>query len=210
VASGTNGNRTATLLNITTKIYGLVLDGKHFPTCSSAKIAAAGVNGDTVCPAKAAVAKGAITALLGSASDLKKAGAACNPLLHVWNGGQGKLVYFFVDQAPNHKCLGGLIHTGQVGPYPATYTRQGNNLVINVPIPTYVDYPLGPNVLVGSLTSENLTYQSNTTTVGGKKVVSIASVGCKTGKKRPYSVSFKARLGSGTPETTTVSHVASC
>jgi len=40
-AMGTNGNRTAVLLNIKTKIYGLKVDGKDFPTCSAAKIAAA-------------------------------------------------------------------------------------------------------------------------------------------------------------------------
>ena len=39
-AGGTNGNRTAPLTDITTKIYGVVSDGKDFPTCSLNKIAA--------------------------------------------------------------------------------------------------------------------------------------------------------------------------
>ena len=36
--SGTNGNRSAVLLEIKTKIYGLAIDAKDFPTCSLAKM----------------------------------------------------------------------------------------------------------------------------------------------------------------------------
>ena len=53
------------------------------------------------------VATGAITAAVGPATSFTAAAAACDPLLHVWNGGQGKLTFFFVDQAPSHECLGG-------------------------------------------------------------------------------------------------------
>ena len=38
-ATGTNGNRTAVTLDFLTKIYGLKVDGKDFPTCSLHKIA---------------------------------------------------------------------------------------------------------------------------------------------------------------------------
>ena len=47
-AAGTNGNRTAVTLDFLTKIYGLKVDGKDFPTCSAAKIAA--LHSDTACP----------------------------------------------------------------------------------------------------------------------------------------------------------------
>ncbi|MGH2877547.1 MAG: hypothetical protein ACRDLV_14950, partial [Solirubrobacteraceae bacterium] len=122
-ASGTNGNRTAVLTDITTKVYGIKADGKDFPKCSSAKIAAN--QNDTKCPKGALVASGWITALVGPANDFGPSGnaatGACDPLLHVWNSGQGKLTFFFVDQGTKHQCLGGILHTGQVGPYPATY-----------------------------------------------------------------------------------------
>jgi hypothetical protein len=202
-ASGTNGNRTATLLDIKTKMYGIVADGKHFPTCSLAKIAAA--KKDTSCSPKALVATGAITAVVGSSTNFKIPGAACNPLLHVWNGGQGKLVFFFVD-APGHLCLGGALTTGAVGPYAGHYSVQGKYLVTDVPIPTYVDFP-APG-LVGSLMTEDLTYSKNTVKVGGKTYAANASIGCKNGK-RPYSVTFKATQG-GKTETKTVSAKASC
>ncbi|MGH3417233.1 MAG: hypothetical protein ACRDSS_12260, partial [Actinocrinis sp.] len=145
-ASGTHGNRTAVLLDLKTKIYGLRADGKDFPTCTPAQIGAA--QNDTVCPKAARVATGYITATLGSASNFQASGQACDPVLDVWNGGPGKLTFFFVDTA-SHQCLGGALHTGQVGPYPATYKTQGKYLVVDVPIPSYVDFPV-PG-LAGSL-----------------------------------------------------------
>ena len=107
--TGTNGNRAGVQSIISTKIYGLVEDGKDFPTCSLAEIANA--KNDTVCPKGAEVATGFITATLGSSTNFQVAGAACDPLLDVWNSGQGKLTFFFVD-TPTHQCLGGALKTG--------------------------------------------------------------------------------------------------
>jgi hypothetical protein len=206
VAAGTNGNRTATLLDIKTKIYGLVADGKDFPTCTLATIGAA--KSDTGCPKGSLVATGAITSVVGSAMDLKAPGAACDPLLHVWNGGQGKLVFFFVDQAPAHVCLGGALTTGQVGPYQATYKRVGKFLVTDLPIPKYVDFPL-PG-LVGSLLTSDLNYLKVSKKVHGKTVAANASIGCQHGK-RPYSTIFSAQLGAGGPkEVKTIPGTAPC
>jgi hypothetical protein len=205
-AAGTNGNRTAVLLDIKTKIYGLTADGEDFPTCSLNKIAAAGVNGDTVCPKGAEVATGSITATVGSKSNFTAPGAACAPLLDVWNSGQGKLTYFFVD-TPAHQCLGGALHTGSTGPYPATYKRQGKYLLIDLPIPSYVSFPVG---LAGSLETEHLVWFKATKKVKGKTVAAIASVGCQKGK-RPYSMTFTATLPTtGTRETKTISKSAPC
>lgn len=206
-ASGTGGNRTAPLTNIKATIYGLVYDGKDFPTCSLAKIAAA--KSDTVCPKGALVASGSITAVIGPQADPSASAPGtvpCDPLLHAWNAGPGKLVFFFIDQAPNHTCAGGAITTGTVGPYPATIKRVGKNLVINTPIPTYVSFPLAG--VEGSLETETLTYLKLTKNVGGKKVAYVASVGCKKGK-RPYSVAFTAQMN-GQSQTTTVSGSQKC
>jgi hypothetical protein len=192
-SSATPGQRTAVLTDITTKIYGLKADGKDFPTCSSASIANNG--DDTKCPKGARVATGSITAAVGSATDFTAAAAPCDPLLHVWNSGQGKLTFFFVDQAPNHECLNGQLRTGQVGPYPATYKTKGKYLVVDVPVPHYVSFP-APGV-AGSLETEHLNWLKVTKKVHGKTVAASASVGCLKGK-RPYTTTFTANLPTST------------
>ncbi|MGO9974076.1 MAG: hypothetical protein ACLPZR_12595 [Solirubrobacteraceae bacterium] len=191
-AAGTNGNRTAVLTNITTKIYGVKADGKDFPTCSLTTIANA--HNDTVCPKGAEVATGFITAAVGAANNFAVAGASCDPLLDVWNAGQGKLVYFFVD-TPTHQCLGGALKTGSTGPYPATETTQGKYLVVAVPVPSYVSFPAPGEA--GSLETEHLVWAKHTTKVKGKTVASIASVACLKGK-RPYTTTFEANLPNST------------
>jgi len=210
VASGTNGNRTAPLTNIKTTVYGLVSDGKDFPTCSLAKIQAA--KSDTGCPKGALVASGSITATLGPVTDTSATSpqnAPCNPLLDVWNAGQGKVVYFFVDQGPNHLCAGGAVPTGFVGPFPGTIKTVGKNLVMNTPIPAYVSFPL--TGVEGSLTGETLTWKNLSKKLKtGKTVRYGASVACKGGK-RPYSVAFTAESGPGGPSSTdTVSGTQKC
>jgi hypothetical protein len=205
-ATGTNGNRTAVLTDIKTKIYGLKADGKDFPTCSLAKISAAG--NDTSCPKGAQVASGYITASVGAQNNFALAGTPCDPLLHVWNSGQGKLTFFFVDTAPNHECLGGALTTGKVGPYPATYKTQGKYLVVDVPVPHYVSFP-APGV-AGSLETEHLVWAKVTKKVKGKTVAATASIGCQ-GKKRPYSTTFTANLPTtGQTQTSSVPGSAKC
>jgi hypothetical protein len=191
---------------ISTKIYGLIEDGKDFPTCSLTKIANA--KNDSVCPKGAEVATGWITAALGSATDFKAAAAACDPQLDVWNSGQGKLTFFFVD-TPTHQCLGGALKTGSTGPYPATYKRVGNYLQFTVATPNYINYPL-PG-LVGSLESEHLKYLKQTRKVHGKTVAITSSIGCQ-GKKRPYSATFSSTLPPVGPatETDTISDAGPC
>jgi hypothetical protein len=209
-ANGTNGNRTAILLDVKTKIYGVKSDGKDFPTCSVAKIAAAGPNGDKVCPKAAMVATGDITAALGSPSNFSATSAGivpCAPFLHVWNGGQGKLVFFFVTNNTNHTCAFGAVTTGGTPPYPATVKMQGKYMVTNVPIPSSISFPSG---FAGSLLTENLNFLKKTKKVHGKTVASMSSFACKNGK-RPYSNTFTATLPpTHQTQTATVSGSAKC
>jgi hypothetical protein len=209
-AMGTNGNRTAVTLDFLTKIYGLKVDGKDFPTCSLKKIATD--KSDSGCPKGAKVASGFITAALGSYKNFAATAPgvqACDPKLDVWNGGQGKLTFFFVTDS-THVCLGGALTTGGTPPYPATYKNQGGFLVTNVPIPAAINFPLGPGVLAGSLESEHLVWAKRTKKVKGKTVASVASVACKGGK-RPYSTKITANLPSThETQTTTVSGSAKC
>jgi hypothetical protein len=207
VSPGTPGNRTAILKDIKTTIYGITADGKDFPTCSLAKIAKA--KNDSGCPKKAEVAAGYIKATLGDPTNFATGGAACDPALDVWNAGQGKLVFFFVTNAA-HQCLGGSLKTGSTPPYPGTYKTHGKNLVVDVPIPDTINYPLGlSGALVGSLSFEHLKWFKSTTKKNGKTVAALSSVGCK-GKKRPYSMSFTSTLPGQANETDSVSHTAPC
>jgi hypothetical protein len=207
-AAGTAGNRTAVLLDIKTKIYGLTADGKDFPTCSLKQIAAAAGNGDTVCPKGAEVATGNITASVGAANNFAIPGEACDPLLDVWNSGQGKLTFFFVDTQA-HQCLAGALTTGKTGPYPATYKQQGKYLVVDVPVPPYVSFPL--TGVAGSLETEHLNWLKLTKKVHGKTVAAVASIGCQNGK-RPYSMTFTANLptAGAAKEKDTISKSAPC
>ncbi|HTP18700.1 MAG TPA: hypothetical protein VMJ65_03800 [Solirubrobacteraceae bacterium] len=206
-ANGTGGNRTAPLTNIKTTIYGLVSDGKDFPTCSAGKIINAG--NDKVCPKGALVASGSITALLGPATDQSASNpqiVPCDPLLDVWNAGQGKIVFFFVETA-THTC--GPIQTGGVPPYPGTIKTVGKNLVQNTPIPNYVSFPI--TGVEGSLTSLTLHWKNLSTKLkNGKTVHYATSVACKGGK-RPYSEQFTAETSEGgTPSSGTVTGTQKC
>jgi hypothetical protein len=185
-ASGTQGNRTAVMDDIKTTLYGVKSNWASLPGCTATQINNA--HNDTGCPKKAEVASGSITALLGERTNFAVGGAACDPLLDVWNAGKGKLAFFFVD-TPSHACVS--LQTGSTGAYPGTYGGQGKNLVINVLIPSFVSYPVSG--LAGSLTSETLHYAKGTVKVKGKSVPLLAAVGCKHGK-RPYSTAFTATL----------------
>jgi hypothetical protein len=185
-ASGTAGNRAAPLTNITNTFYGLTSNGKYFKTCSLSKIATA--ENDTSCPKAALVATGGLTAVLGPASNLSATAPNTTPCarnIDVWNAGQGKLVYFFTG--PPNTCGG--LGTGAVGPFPATLTVKSGTLILDVPIPNSVSFPV-PG-LQGSLLTEHLSFKNQTIKVKGKTIPFFASVGCKGGK-RPNATSFVA------------------
>jgi hypothetical protein len=198
VTPGTAGNRAGILLKINNTVYGLKVNVKGLPTCSIGAITSAGT--DAKCPKGALVAKGSIKALLGPTTNFAESATSgtCNPNLDVWNAGQGKLAFFFVPTLTGaHACLGGSIKPGAVPPYAGTYTQSGKNIVINVPIPATVDYPV--QGLVGSLQSETLKWSSP----------GITSVACQ-GNKRPYTNTFTATLPKQAKQVTKTSGSAPC
>jgi hypothetical protein len=204
VTPGTAGDRAGILHSITTKIDDVKVDVKGFPTCSASKINAA--QDDTGCPKQALVASGYINASLGSPSNpAASAGAACDPDLDVWNGGSGKLVFFFVEQGA-HQCLGGALHTGQVGPWTGSYKQAGSNLDVTIPVPNTVDYPLGLNGgQVGSLSKEYLDWKSQS--MNGN--YDIETLGCSG--QRAYTFGFSATaLTGGAAQSASTSGKASC
>jgi hypothetical protein len=196
-ASGNNGDRTAPLTDIKTKIYGLKTNTKGRPTCSAAKINKA--FSDAGCPKGALIATGSIKAILGPVADPSASNpnlVPCDPLLHAWNGGGGKIVFFFVDKAPVHTC--GPLQTGGVPAFVGTAKVVGKSLVQDTPVPSKVSFPI-PGV-EGSLTSLTLGFSKAYNT----------SVACNKGK-RPYSVTFTAESAPGAaPQSSTVSGTQKC
>lgn len=207
-ANGLNGNRAAPLVDIKTTMYGVRSNAGAFPTCSAAKITADPTKWDKACPKGSLVATGPVHALLGPATDLKAAGSPCNPFLHVYNGGKGKLVFFFVIIPPKYTCA--TLQTGASAPYIGHVKQVGKNLVTDVPLPPDVSTSAGGLTGVyGSLITETLTYKNLTTNVKGKKVGYQESFACKNGK-RPYSVQFTS-VNQGQKETPqTVKGSAKC
>jgi hypothetical protein len=184
------------------KIYGMKVDGKHFPSCSFNKIAAA--KNDNVCPRKAQVASGAIVATLNGSG----APEPCTPFLDVWNSGQGQLTYFF-RIGGIHQCGG--LQTGSTPPYKGTYKTQGGYYSSDVKIPDQINYPLAS--LTGLLFHEHLNFTSQTKFVKGKKYISQSVTGCKAGK-RPWTLQVLTApitQGKGGPsQVSTVSGKPSC
>ncbi len=204
-ANATSGKVAAPLILIKTTIYGAVANLKDFPTCSFAKIDT-GPKFNASCPKGSEVATGQVHAILTGPA-LTPPGTACNPGLAIYNGGGGKEWYFFT--ASGTAC--GSLHTGDTQPYPGTIKQSGKNLVLNVPLPSFVSTAVaGHTGLYGSLVKEVVSAKATSIKVKGKTVWSQATVACQ-GTKRPYSVSFTAVPAAGAPGVTaTVSGSAKC
>jgi hypothetical protein len=210
-ANGTGGNRAAPLVRLTTTFYGLRTNGKYFPTCSL-KTVGSPPTYDKACPKGSLVAQGPVTGLLGPGND----GSAshhtpCDPYLHVYNSGQGKLTYFFNTIPPTHTCAG--LPTGASAPYPATLKIKGKNLVLDLPLPPDVSTVAGNlKGVYASLITFDLKFAKLTKKVHGKTVGFIESIGCNAGK-RPWSQKFTAvnfsNLGGGS-ESATINGSTKC
>lgn len=195
----------APLVDLKDKIYGLTSNPKPFPTCSVTTITT-GPKFDAACPKGSQVATGQVQSILGPPT-LAKPGTNCNPQLHVYNAGKGKLWFFFTTRSGTD-CNG--LTTGATAPYPGTIKQQGKYLVTDVPLPPDISTKVaGHNNLYGSLITETIQWKKLTTKVKGKTVGFESSVACLHGK-RPYSQSFTATNGSGVTETKTVSGSAKC
>jgi hypothetical protein len=205
VANNTDSTKAAAVLvDIKTKIYGLVSNAKAFPTCSATQMLAQ--KSDTFCPAKSKFATGLVNSLLGDPTLAKSNRISCNPNLDVFNAGGGKLWFFFTTHSAI-QCAG--LTTGQTAPYPGFISQQGKYQVTDVPLPPDVSTKVAnqPN-FYGSLIKEQLNWAKLTTKVKGKTVGNNVSIGCLKGK-RPWSIAFTAMNG-GTRETSTVTGSAPC
>ena len=143
----------------------------------------------------------------GNPSLLKSNRTPCNPNLDVFNGGKGKLWFFFTVHSAT-QC--GTLKTGQTAPYVGRVTQQGKYQLTKVHLPPDVSSKVAniPGVY-GSLSKEVLTWYKLTTKVKGKTVGNNASVGCLHGK-RPWSVQFIATTNGHDQQKTTVKGSAKC
>jgi hypothetical protein len=213
MSSTTAGNVGAPLTNIRTTTYGVKApNGGMFPTCSIAKISANnGNNGkwNAVCPKGSLVASGSVTAALTSpSSNLAGPGAPCQLGLWVYNGGPGKLTFFFTTTPA--QCDG--LTTGDAAPWLGTVSEQGKNLVTNVPEPADVSFNAGNVGLFGSLETEVLHFKKMTVKKHGKVYPFIESTGCLK-HARAYTVSYiatQSNTGSPTEASGTVKGSAGC
>lgn len=193
-ANATSGKVAAPLVEIKTTVYGLISNASKFPTCSSAKILTP-PKYDGNCPKAAEVATGTVDAEIGGPTLDPTKAISCKPGLDVWNGGGGKLWYFFTAASPT-QC-GGLT-TGQTAPYPGTVKQSGKNLVMDVPLPPDVSTKVANHTgLYGSLIAEKVAFKK--TAYKGHPL--LASVGCK-GSKRPYTVAYSAVASASSPKVT--------
>lgn len=213
MGSTTAGNVGAPLVSIKTTIYGLKApNAKYFPTCTANKINQNNGNGgkwNGVCPKASLVGTGTVTAALTSPTvKLAGPGASCNLVLWVYNGGAGKLTYFFTTTPA--QCDG--LSTGAAAAWTGTVSQGGKNLVTNTPEPSDVSYNAGNVGLFGSLLTEVLKFKKTTVKHAGKTLPFIESIGCSK-HARPFSIAYTATestSGSPTVGTGTVKGSAKC
>jgi hypothetical protein len=205
-SNATAGLVAAPLINIKTTIYGVRSNLNKFPTCSF-KTIDTGPKFNAACPKASLVASGQVNSFLGDPTLTASSRFACNPGLTVYNGGGGKEWFFFT--ASGTQC--GSLHTGDTQPYPGSVKQKGKNLVINVPLPSFVSTAVaGHTGLYGSLVKQVLNVKPATIKVKGKKYGATEAIGCKNGK-RPWSVAFTAVPAAGQPgQTVTKSGAAKC
>src|SRR5579863_906390 len=213
MSSTTQGNVGAPLVDIKTTTFGVKApNAAMFPTCSVAKISANNGNSgkwNAVCPKGSLVATGTVTAALTSPSkNLAGPGAPCALGLWVYNGGPGKLTFFFTTTPA--QCDG--LTTGDAAPWLGKVSESGKNLVTNVPEPADVSYNAGNIGLFGSLQTEVLHFKKMSVKKGKKTYPFIESFVC-TKHSRPFTITYAAtqsNTGSPTEAVGTVKGSASC
>jgi len=219
-AKGSSGGNAAPLTKIVAKVYGLTYNGKDFPTCSAAKINAAGSSGqwDKVCPKGSYIGGGAVEAQLTPPAS--GTGTACDPYLRIFNGGPTTQTFFFVvspwtDSAgtvPSSRTCAGTKTGVACAAYSGTLSHSGKTAVLTIKLPGCASTNAAGLGLYAALQKLDVTYNKLTTKVNGKVIGYGESVAC-LGNKRPYSITFTAQnyKGHSPPtQTTTINHTATC
>jgi hypothetical protein len=200
------GDRPAPLKDVKVKIYGVKLDVGSLPVCTDAKIQQKKTNPNGGCPAGSVIGNGPTHALLGpsaSPSSSPSAGVvACNPYLHIFNGGKRTQVFYYYTRSATD-CHG--LTTGATAPFDGHISYSGGNVIIDIPQPPDVSTAVaGLPHYYSSLISATYTFPK---TNHGK--VYMAATGCKAGK-RPWSITITNQNYDGSSDTQTVKGSSAC
>ncbi len=196
------GKRAAPLMDVKLTMYGVKLQGGKLPVCTRSKILANKTNPIGGCPRNSLIGGGPVHSLLGPSGDPSSKGTVCNTNLNLFTSGPKRQILYFWTKSL--KDCGGLL-TGATAPWENTISYSGPNAVVNTPLPPDVSTKVANQPgLFGSLIGERLVFPK---TVGGK--LALLGIGCKNGK-RPWSITFTARLSSGGDETRTVKGSSKC
>ncbi|HEX3805097.1 MAG TPA: hypothetical protein VHV75_19890 [Solirubrobacteraceae bacterium] len=192
MGSTTSGNVGAPLVDIKSTVTGVKNYAQYFPKCTAGQINGSGASSgkwNAVCPKGSLIASGTVqAALVSSSANLAGPGSPC--LLHLWgyNGGVGKVTFFFTTNPA--QCDG--LSTGAAAAWTGTSKQSGSKWINDVPEPADVSYNAGNlnGSLFGSLQSETLNWKKVTVKHGGKTYPYLASIGCKG--SRSYSIKYTA------------------
>jgi hypothetical protein len=212
-AGGTHGRPAAPLIKIVAKNYGMVTNGKQFPTCTSSKINANGnkpgnKGWNKICPKGSLIGQGPVSAEFVNPNPPYNVVGQCNPYLYIYNGGPKTQVFFFTEYpyAPSksYRCLGGHVVTGAAPAYDGTVSYIGKTWVLTIPLPPTVSNNAGGTGLFASLVKLHVVYSHATLRKNGKTIHYGQSIACSSGK-RPYSFAFTAQnFNEQSPHTQTV------
>lgn len=191
MGSTTSGNVGAPLVEIKSTVAGITSNAKYFPKCTAGQINGSGASSgkwNAVCPKGSLVASGTVhAALVSSSANLAGPGSACSLKLWGYNGGVGKVTFFFTTSPA--VCDG--LSTGAAAAWSGNVSGAGGKWITDVPEPADVSYNAGNlGSLFGSLQSETLNWKNVTVKHAGKVYPYLASTGCKG--SRVYSIKYTA------------------
>ena len=197
------GERPGPLTRVTFKIYGVKLDFGKLPVCTDAKIEKNKTNPNGGCPAGSLIGNGPVHSVLGPTNNPSSSVGvvACNPFLHVFNGGPRTQVLYLYTKTPSD-CHG--LTTGATAPYDAHISYSGKYAIIDIPQPPDVSTHAANLPFYGSLMNEVISFAK---TVHGKAYM--VGVSCKSGK-RPWSITMSDQKYDGTRETQTITGKSAC
>jgi hypothetical protein len=191
--NGTNHNARP-ITDIVVKQYGVQSFGQDFPTCTAAKINAAGnaMDWNKVCPKGSLIGGGPVHAELLAQTGTGSP-AACNPFLDIYNGGKSTQTFFFVvgPQSPGGKYACATAKTGTSCAAYSGSVKYANNvgtITIHLP-PCASTAAANLTGVYASLHKLDVNYPDTTKGKGGHYY--LQSMACKSGK-RPYSTTFTA------------------
>lgn len=175
-ADGPGGVRASTPNSLGWKFAGVHFNGKLVPSCTADQIDAK--QSDSVCPPKALVGAGKVTALLGPSGD-PTSNITCEKDLKVYSAGaKGQTLYIYGDPA---KCAG----VNYLAPAAMTVTKGKSGDTVTFPVGDNLQHPL-PG-LDGGIQKLSIDYKKIKVKKGKKKSGFLTSVGCGKAKNRKVS-----------------------